>query len=313
MKRSGIAKPAPQLGARWIVWARRLFIPIAVGFLAYSAYHASSSLAAMVATMSIPRLLAACLCWSAAQWVGPLATAAFARALGLPLSYRELSQISILRLPAKYLPGGIWQSVARHSAYRQKQVKNADSLTILVVEHLIALGVSATLGAGLLLGVENSAGVNRTLTWVVVAGLTLVILPPIWITTSWHRGTRSLVWMGLVVAAAVLFWSLAASAFFAYWTAVFDPQDADVIRIVSCYLLSWAAGFVAIFAPQGLGVFEWTAARLLPTTQALSVTVTAVAGFRLITIAGDLLTWVIGLAIAHYGRRQSLHSQRGLQ
>lgn len=287
-----------KFSARWLVGTRRLFIPVALAFLAYSAYRASGSLAPLLATISFSHLLVACICWGTAQWVGPLATAAFTRILGVPLGYRELSLISVLRLPAKYLPGGIWQSVARFTAYQKHHVRNADSLTILVAEHLIALGVSAALGAGLLLYLENTAAVDYIAAWVLAVGLALLILPTIWIVRSRPGRARTLAWMGLVVIAAALFWCLAAGAFCAYWMALFGLHDTDILRIVSCYLLSWAAGFVALFAPQGLGVFEWVAAHLLPSTQALSVTVTAVAGFRLVTIAGDLAAWMIGVVIS---------------
>src|SRR5690606_15939532 len=111
---------------------RRLFIPVALAFLAYSAYRAGDSLAPLLADISVTYLLVACVCWSVAQWIGPFATVAFARILGIPLGYRELSLISVLRLPAKYLPGGIWQSVARFAAYREHAVRNTDSFFILV-------------------------------------------------------------------------------------------------------------------------------------------------------------------------------------
>lgn len=297
MKCKSIMQLPARLPARWLVGARRLFIPIALAFLAYSAYRASGSLAPLVAGISLPHILVACLCWGTAQWVGPFATAAFARILGLPLGYRELALISVLRLPAKYLPGGIWQSVARFSAYRAHAVRNADSLTILVAEHLIALGVSVTMGAGLLLCIENTAAVDHIAAWVLGIGVALLILPTIWIVRSQPARAKTLFWMALVVISAVLFWCLAAAAFYAYWTALFDLHGTDLLRIVSCYLLSWAAGFVAFFAPQGLGVFEWVAARLLPSMQTLSVTVTVVAGFRLVTITGDLAAWMIGVVI----------------
>lgn len=291
----------PKLPTRWLVRARRLFIPVALAFLGYTAYRAGDKLVPLLATISYPHLIGACLFWCTAQWVGPLATAAFAKILGLPLGYRELSLISILRLPAKYLPGGIWQSVARFSAYRERDVRNADSLAILVCEHLIALGVSSALGAGILLCIEDTQVVHRICAAVLAAGLVLLILPMIWIARARPDRAGSLVWMVPVVFATVLFWCLAAAAFYAYWTSIFDLDGIEIARIVSCYLLSWAAGFVALFAPQGLGVFEWVAAHLLPSTQALAVTVTAVAGFRLVTIVGDLVAWVIGVALSFAG------------
>jgi len=289
----------------WVVWARRAFIPAAVGFLIYSAYRASGSLVPILANISLSHLFVACLFWSCAQWIGPLSTTAFAKIFDLRLGYRQLALISVLRLPAKYLPGGIWQSVARFAAYREHDVKSSDSLTILVLEHLIALGASVTLGAGALLCTETSDLTTQIAAWTLIAGIALLIVSALWVMRTRQRHAKALFWMAIVVASTFLFWCLAATAFVAYWGAIFELGGTDIFAVVACYLLSWAAGFIAIFAPQGIGVFEWTASHLLPSTQTLSVTVTAVAGFRLITIAGDLIAWAIGVAIYRVSKGSS--------
>lgn len=286
------------LSSRWFALTRRLFIPIAIGFLAYSAYSASGSLAPLLANTSLPLVLLAGLCWSLAQWVGPLATTAFAKILGLPMGYRELALISIQRLPAKYLPGGIWQSVARFSAYRDRAIKNADSFTILITEHLIALGVSVVLGGGLLLCIATTGAMHTLAPWIFGSGLMILIPIMIWFSQTRPDAAKTLGWMTVMMLAAVAFWCLAAAAFCTYWIALFGLPDTEILRIAACYLLSWAAGFIAIFAPQGLGVFEWVAAQVLPSSQSTSITVTAVAGFRLVTVFGDLIAWAIAVVIS---------------
>ncbi|MCZ2152547.1 MAG: hypothetical protein LC114_01390 [Bryobacterales bacterium] len=202
-------------------------------------------------------------------------------------------------MPAKYLPGGIWQSVARFAVYREYQVKNSDSLAILVLEHLIALGVSVCIGAGIFLCIDTSGFVAHIAPWILLTGLALLTISIYWIMRMRPGRSTALLWMVMAVASAAIFWCLAALTFVAYWKSIFDVYDADMLAIVACYLLSWAAGFVAIFAPQGLGVFEWTAGHLLPPTQTLSETVTVVAGFRFVTITGDLLAWMLGMAVSY--------------
>jgi len=286
------------LSSRWFVLTRRLFIPVAIGFLAYSAYSASGSLAPLLTNTSLPLVLLACLCWLLAQWIGPLATAAFAKTLALPMGYRELAMISIQRLPAKYLPGGIWQSVARFSAYRERAIRNTDSLTILITEHLIALGVSVTLGGGLLLCIATTGAMRTLAPWIFGSGPMILIPIMIWFSRTRPDTAKTLGWMTLMAFAVVAFWCLAAAAFCTYWIALFGLPDTEILRIAACYLLSWAAGFIAIFAPQGLGVFEWVAAQVLPSNQSMSITVTAVAGFRLVTVFGDLIAWAIAMVIS---------------
>lgn len=289
----------------WLPLLRRGFIPLALAFLAYSAYFASDHLRPLLAVVSVPHLLLACMLWSLAQWAGPLASVAMVRILDIRLGYRELALISVLRLPAKYLPGGIWQSVARFAAYQRLAIKNSDSMTILIVEHMFALGVSVALGASLLLWATHSVNTSRIAAGLLVLSIIGLLLPSVWLQRNQGRTRGIFFWVLKLMLSACFFWALAAASFCVYWLGVFGNEAADLRLVGSCYLLSWAAGFVVIFAPQGLGVFEWVAANLMSSTQPLSVVVTAVAGFRMITIIGDLATWSLGVALSRYGSRDS--------
>ncbi|HRE18588.1 MAG TPA: hypothetical protein PLW86_16230 [Rhodocyclaceae bacterium] len=288
-------------------WTRRFFIPAALVFLAYSAWVTRDSLLPTLATTSIPHLLLACLLWCLAQWVGPLGTLAMARILGIPLGYRELSLVSVLRLPAKYLPGGIWQSVARFAAYRKMEIRNSDSMTILIAEHVFALGVSIALGSSLLLVFTPAPTVTLLAVGLLVVGLVLLLCSAVWLLRKRISQARTLRWVFGLAFSTALFWVLASASFCIYWVGVFGFSGTDIPLLASSYLLSWAVGFIAIFAPQGLGIFEWVAAHLVPSTQPLSVVVTAVAGFRLVAIAGDLTAWIIGLGVSRCSAGRAPH------
>ena len=54
----------------WLNRLRRGFIPLALLFIAYSAYRASDYLLPLLRTVSVPRLLLACMLWGLAQWIG---------------------------------------------------------------------------------------------------------------------------------------------------------------------------------------------------------------------------------------------------
>jgi len=222
------------------------------------------------------------------------------RILNLPLGYRELALISVLRLPAKYLPGGIWQSVARFAAYRRLEVSKADSLFILVAEHLIAVCVSAALGASVLLHIEGIAFLHGVIACVLIGALALLAVTALWILRTQGCTKKNLAGILMAILAAALFWTFAGASFCAYWAAAFGLQGSGVLRIASCYLLSWSAGFVALFAPQGIGVFEWVASHLLTSAWPVSVTVIAAASFRIVTMAGDLSAWAAGVAISRF-------------
>ncbi|MBL0228055.1 hypothetical protein [Thermomonas sp.] len=289
----------------WLNRLRRGFIPLALLFIAYSAYRASDYLLPLLRTVSVPRLLLACMLWGLAQWIGPLASLAMARILGIRLGYRELALISVLRLPAKYLPGGIWQSVARFAAYQRLAIKNSDSMTILVVEHVFALGTSIALGSALLLLATHSVNTTRIAAGLLALAIIGLLLASAWLRYKQLHARGALPWILNLALSTCLFWMLAAASFCVYWIAVFGYDAADLRLVGSSYLLSWAAGFVVIFSPQGLGVFEWVAGHLMPSTHPLSVVVIAVAGFRMIAIIGDLSAWSLGLALSRCWSRGS--------
>jgi UPF0716 family protein affecting phage T7 exclusion len=66
----------------------------------------------------------------------------------------------------------------------------------------------------------------------------------------------------------------------------------DALHTVVNYLFSYVVGFVSIFAPQGIGVFEAVYSELasseLPRTQLMIF----VAGFRVLLMLSDMLTWL---------------------
>lgn len=280
-----------------LTWSRRLFLPLALGFIAYSAYRASGSLGPLLSNISTPHLALACICWTIAQWIGPLSTTALARAFAIPLGYGKLASISILRIPAKYLPGGIWQSVARFTAYREHAIKGGDSFAILLIEHVLALGASTTLGSLLLFATQEAALSREIAAGLMLSGLFLLALPVVWMSRTRRYQRGAITSMLLMIPATILFWCVASMAFLLYWLALFRLPLTEIPGVLSGYLLSWAAGFAAVFAPQGVGVFEWTAANLLPARLPLSTAVTALVGFRVATIIGDLMAWLLGVVM----------------
>jgi hypothetical protein len=73
-------------------------------------------------------------------------------------------------------------------------------------------------------------------------------------------------------------------------------------------LFSWGIGFISIFAPQGIGVFEVVAADLLRGVEPLMGIAAVIAGFRLIILTADAVAWLTlqllsGLAV---GQRRNL-------
>ena len=92
-------------------------------------------------------------------------------------------------------------------------------------------------------------------------------------------------------------WSrLVAAASFTLFLSAFPNAELTgrMGAVLAAYWLSWAAGFLAVFAPQGLGVFEFVAGLLLQSTMPFASIAVLVAGFRVCMLSGDAVAFGVG-------------------
>ena len=97
------------------------------------------------------------------------------------------------------------------------------------------------------------------------------------------------------IAVILLNWCVAAASFVLF-VASFKALSLGTpyLETAAIYLFSWGVGFVAVFAPQGVGVFEVMAGELLRGALALGGVAVLLAGFRLVVFTADLLGWLFG-------------------
>ena len=89
-------------------------------------------------------------------------------------------------------------------------------------------------------------------------------------------------------------WAFHAAAFVAYSMALTGANTvSQALHTAGAYLFSWAIGLVAFFAPQGIGVFEVTAAAVYGHSL-LPASIAMVAGFRLCMLTVDLSLGLVG-------------------
>jgi hypothetical protein len=106
-----------------------------------------------------------------------------------------------------------------------------------------------------------------------------------------------------LAALSTAFWLSAATAFVCYWAAVSNtPVSPALLEIAGTYLLSWVAGFVAIFAPQGIGVFEASIGMFLKGALPFSEIVLLAAGFRAAILLADAVVYGMFLLSRFYLR-----------
>ncbi|MEQ9209428.1 MAG: hypothetical protein RLN96_06255, partial [Pseudomonadales bacterium] len=97
------------------------------------------------------------------------------------------------------------------------------------------------------------------------------------------------------------YWVVSGTCFYLYISAFSGVLDnPDPFKLVVNYMFSYVAGFIAIFAPQGIGVFEFIMTELtdfsIPQPQALVL----LSGFRVVILIGDMIAWSLFLLVDRF-------------
>lgn len=291
--------------SRAISIGRRLFTPLALLCLLLAAYSAREVIDDVLREARLTPLILTVLIWALLNLVVPVISWIVLRGMGTAIKYRSTLDIHFNRLPARYLPGGIWQTVSRTLDLHAMGVNNSKLTVLVLVENLASLSIALLLGGIFILLTGSWTELSPA---VIAAGGVLSIGLP-WLLRRTVRQVRlSLVSYAGALAMMTLFWLVAATSFVTYLSA-FPTLYADgyLLDLYGVYLLSWAAGFVAVFAPQGIGVFEYVASLLLQSSLPLAGTAVLVAGFRAAMLTGDMLAYLVGrLLRMTSGRRMNL-------
>jgi hypothetical protein len=247
---------------------------------------------------SRPGLLAAALVASTGMLVLSSALWSSAlRALGSPVPARVVLSVTARSLPARYLPGSIWYAVSRAGLLREKGVPVRALTTVATVEMVLTPVVGFALG-GCLLAVTGRAGPRVAAPLAVaVAALAVAATPPVLnrvLALAWRRRggpPPALGWaaVGRLVGWLVLFWTWSGSVFALYLEAFprAVPDGVSPLVVPGAYMVAWGVGWLAVFAPQGVGVFEVTLASTLGAASAGVALV--LGGYRVVVLTRDLL------------------------
>jgi hypothetical protein len=286
------------LAAKPLRLVKLVFTPIALIFLLTAGWHSRDILAVVFHQASAGYLVLAIVAWLFSHLLSPLLSYILFSEKNPTITYSLTLVTHVGRLPARYLPGGIWHTVARIADFHSFGIKPKQLTAFFILENTIALGVTFAVG-GALVGWYQT-GAWHTIALVASAGALLGLAVCPFILNRWILDKHSALSIGAylkVVLSALLFWALASTAFFSYLLAFpGSTQTNSMLEITGTYLFSWAVGYIALFAPQGLGVFEAVAGDILQTTLSLGAIAVLVAGFRLVILIADLVAWSMLLA-----------------
>lgn len=271
--------------------SRWAFGPAAIVFLMVAAWQTRAAFTTVLAQVQLLPLLVTVALWSLLHLLTPVFTWLVLRECGSDISYRTALGIHVGRLPARYLPGGIWHTVSRVMDLHRLGVGRAELSTLVLLENLVPVAVALSLAGGFLLLADG----NRLAALAALSGgvLLLACLPVVLRHRLLLRGRPFASTIYLKAAATTTaFWLVAATAFACYWSA-FPAAHAGhpVAEVYAAYLLAWVAGFVSVFAPQGIGVFESVTGVLLQGALPFAGVAVLAAGFRAAILAADAFAY----------------------
>jgi uncharacterized membrane protein YbhN (UPF0104 family) len=235
-------------------------------------------------------------------WLWGLALRRYA---GIPASAG--ARIWFLSNLARYVPGNVWSYVGAVELARRQGVARRVTLAVMALTQVLSVGVAVAAGLPVLLAERARLGRPALLGAVVVAALAgLAVLfrgrllalarrrvpgfDPAELTPS--AGT--VVWL---VAGYAVYWAVTGLAFAALVAALHPLAAGDVPLVVAAYAAAYAAGFLALLTPAGLGVREGVLvvalAPVLPAGPALVVALVSRVWMMLVELAGAAVAHLV--------------------
>ena len=280
-----------------MTWIKRLFALLAISCLLYFGWHARDLLGDIISSSSLALLVNAVGMWLLMHLLSPLFAIVVFSGSGHKIAYQNTLQIHLANLPARYIPGGIWHTVGRIVAFRGLGIDGNRIGLFVLLENVLAAAVAFLLGGGLLFLYRGSDDWGSlALLCAAAGGLVLLVLPVL--LRFWMRG-RSVemparYYIGSIFV-VLLIWCVASASFVLFISSFAALSlEMPLLETAAVYLFSWGVGFLAVFAPQGIGVFEVTAGELLRVPVALGGVAVLLAGFRAVIFVADMLAWLLG-------------------
>jgi uncharacterized membrane protein YbhN (UPF0104 family) len=208
---------------------------------------------------------------------------------------------------ARYVPGNIWSYVGAVELARREGVARRVTLAVMALTQVLSVGVAVAAGLPVLLAERARLGRPALLgALVVAAGAGLAVLfrgrllelarrrvpgfDPAELTPS--AGTVA--WL---VAGYALYWAVTGLAFAALVAALHPLAAGDIPLVVAAYAAAYAAGFLALLTPAGLGVREGVLvvalAPVLPAGPALVVALVSRVWMMLVELAGAAVAHLV--------------------
>ncbi len=216
-------------------------------------------------------------------------------------SYLEILGVYGLSSLGKYLPGGIWHFVGRFGVYKMNGLSTKASTRSMILENIWLLSSAIATGViGVFLSrfdliadfinIPNEKWLAITLTIVIIA---------LWITVLFivnkimQKYTSRIIKNVIIVAlVGLLLWTFIGGSFFVMFQE-FPLSSAPLF--IGGYAVSWAVGYIAIFAPGGLGIREAVLAFVFSNIASVELIAVYAAMNRIVWVVAEVLFGLVGI------------------
>ena len=182
--------------------------------------------------------------------------------IGYSISYKEALTITSITQLGKYLPGGIWHVAGKFGMYKARRISTKNTTLAIVFENLWLLSSALVLGVVFLLSSSRDTlcELYAFLCQPAISQHVLILLPILWIAALviidalFYKERRyKAVEVLILIAQMIVIWL---SFGVSFWL-VFPLESGFLPAITGAFSLSWVAGYVAFFAPGGIGIREY--------------------------------------------------------
>lgn len=289
--------------------ARWSFVTVAVALAAWAVWRDRRDVAAALAALDPAAVGIALLASVANVLLGAASWRAVLADLGSPLGPGPASRVYLVGQLGKYIPGSVWQVVGAAEAGSRYGVPRTRTATASVVAILLSC-VTGVLVV-VLVAPFAAGGLAGRLRWLLLLGpLLLVVLHPRVLNRLLDRALRALGRGGLergmslrgpAVAAPFALGSWVAAGVQVYVLVVAvgaEPGWGTLAVCLGGFAVGTLSGFVAVFAPAGIGVREAVLLAVLAGVLSRPDILTVVLLSRVLLSVSD-----VGLALAALGVR----------
>lgn len=217
-------------------------------------------------------------------------------------TYPEILGVYGLSSLGKYLPGGIWHFVGRFGVYKMNGLSAKASTRSMILENIWLL--SSALATGVigvflsrfdlianLLNIPDKKWLAITLTIVILA---LWIIALIIVHKIMQKYTsRKIPKVAHVAFIGLLLWTFIGGSFFVMFNE-FPFSSAPLF--IGGYAVSWAVGYIAVFAPGGLGIREAALAFVFSNIASVELIAVYAAMNRIIWVIAEVLFGLFGMS-----------------